>query len=521
LNRPFNGGIDEVRVWNVARTQQEILDDMNWELSGLEAGLVGYYRLNEGVGQEIFDGSAYGNHGILGSTAGVDVHDPRWWPSGQTNMAPEVNAGADQVIVWPEDTVNLVGTVSDDGLPAGIVNVQWSKVSGPGTVVFGGENSLTTTATFSMEGTYVLRLTADDTELSASDEVVVAVENSYSNMAPEVNAGADQMIVWPEDTVNLVGTVSDDGLPAGIVNVHWSKVSGPGTVVFGGEDSLTTTATFSMEGTYVLRLTADDTELSSSDEVVVAVVSDSYGYPKSVWLEFDGVDDKAVIGDSASLDITNFITLEAWIRAESIPSSGGQARIVSKSFHYELSLHSADSGCVGGTVGDVQWRGVIGGLDRRICGGSITPGAWHHVAGTYDGNAFTLYVDGDMVASIGRSGLIGTNNYDVNIGNHPTLNRPFNGGIDEVRVWNVARTQQEILDDMNWELSGLEAGLVGYYRLNEGVGQEIFDGSVYGNHGILGSTAGVDVHDPSWWPAGQDEHGAGGGCGCGPDDCMA
>jgi hypothetical protein len=112
----------------------------------------------------------------------------------------------------------------------------------------------------------------------------------------------------------------------------------------------------------------------------------------SSWLEFDGADDKAVIGDSASLDITNFITLEAWIRAESIPSSGGQARIVSKSFHYELSHHSADSGCVGGTVGDVQWRGVIGGLDRRICGGSITPGTWHHVAGTCDGSDFFGYV---------------------------------------------------------------------------------------------------------------------------------
>jgi ribosome-associated protein YbcJ (S4-like RNA binding protein) len=326
LERPFDGGIDEVRVWNVARTEQEIRNDMNWELSGSEAGLVGYYRLNEGVGQDIFDGSAYGNHGILGSTAGADVNDPRWWPSNQTNMAPEVNAGADQVIEWPEDTVNLAGTVSDDGLPVGIVNVRWSKVSGPGAVVF---------------------------------------VNEYS---------------------------------------------------------LTTTATFSMEGTYVLRLTADDTQLSSSDDVVVAVVSDSYGYPKSVWLEFDGVDDKAVIGDSASLDITNFITLEAWIRAESIPSSGGQARIVSKSFNYELSLYSADQW--------LRWRvqpgmcsgvGIIGGLDRRICGGSIIPGTWHHVAGTYDGSDFILYVDGNPVASIARSGLIGTNNYAVNIGNHPTL----------------------------------------------------------------------------------------------------
>jgi hypothetical protein len=165
LNRPFDGGIDEVRVWNVARTQQEIQNDMNRELTGSQTGLVAYYRLNEGTGQNILDGTANGNNGILGSTTGVDVNDPAWRAaSGVTNTAPQVNAGADQAIMLPADTVNLNGTVSDDGLPSGVVNVQWSKVSGPGTVTFGNAFSKTTTAKFSVQGTYVLRLTASDTQ---------------------------------------------------------------------------------------------------------------------------------------------------------------------------------------------------------------------------------------------------------------------------------------------------------------------------------------------------------------------
>jgi hypothetical protein len=226
--------------------------------------------------------------------------------------------------------------------------------------------------------------------------------------------------------------------------------------------------------------------------------SESNTSPKAVWLEFDGVDDKAVVKDSGSLDITNFITLEAWIKADSIPSSGKkQARVVSKSLNYELTIYSGDTGCVSGT-GDVQWRAIIGGTDRRICGGSIEPGAWHHIAGTYDGSEFVLYMDGNPVASTLRSGLIGTNSDDLIVGNHPSLNRPFDGSIDEVRLWSVARTHQEIQENMNRELSGLERGLVAYYNLNEGFGQEIIDGTVYRNNGVLGSTPGLDVDDPVW-----------------------
>lgn len=94
------------------------------------------------------------------------------------NTAPVVNAGPDQTITLPA-TATLTGTVSDDGLPdpPAHVTTTWSKVSGPsgGTVVFSNPSALTTTATFSLAGVYVLRLSASDGALSGQDDVVVTV----------------------------------------------------------------------------------------------------------------------------------------------------------------------------------------------------------------------------------------------------------------------------------------------------------------------------------------------------------
>ncbi|MDG4554467.1 MAG: RHS repeat-associated core domain-containing protein [Candidatus Competibacter sp.] len=92
------------------------------------------------------------------------------------NQAPQVHAGADQTITLPA-AANLSGTVSDDGLPnpPGAVTIAWSKDSGPGTVAFGNAHVASTTATFGADGVYVLRLTANDGALPASDTVQVTV----------------------------------------------------------------------------------------------------------------------------------------------------------------------------------------------------------------------------------------------------------------------------------------------------------------------------------------------------------
>lgn len=91
-----------------------------------------------------------------------------------------------------------------------------------------------------------------------------------TNQPPTVNAGADQ-VVAPSEAASLSGDVADDGEPNGTLSALWSQVSGPGTVTFANSRSAQTTASFSAMGDYVLRLTASDGVLASSDDVAVTV----------------------------------------------------------------------------------------------------------------------------------------------------------------------------------------------------------------------------------------------------------
>lgn len=98
-------------------------------------------------------------------------------PPSPTNQTPQVNAGPDQTVTLPSPAM-LSGTATDDGLPSGSTfSVYWSKISGLGTVTFGNTSSRSTTASFSTSGTYVLRLTASDSTLSASDDISIVVKS--------------------------------------------------------------------------------------------------------------------------------------------------------------------------------------------------------------------------------------------------------------------------------------------------------------------------------------------------------
>ena len=194
--------------------------------------------------------------------------------AGPVNQPPVVSAGSNQTITLPA-AASLNGTVTDDGLPnpPGTVTVTWSMDSGPGTVTFADPAAKVTTATFSVDGPYVLRLTASDSVLSASSTVTITVNPANPvNQPPVVNAGSNQTITLPA-AANLNGTVTDDGLPnpPGTVTVTWSKDSGPGTVIFANPAAKVTTATFSVAGPYVLRLTASDGALSASATVTITV----------------------------------------------------------------------------------------------------------------------------------------------------------------------------------------------------------------------------------------------------------
>jgi cytoskeletal protein CcmA (bactofilin family) len=181
------------------------------------------------------------------------------------NNPPVVSAGADQTITLPDSAI-LSGTVTDDGILNNVLIIEWTKLSGPGTVTFGDATKASTTASFSQGGVYVLQLSANDSLATTVDTVTIIV-----NTGPIANAGPDLLITFPDQAL-LEGVASDDGVPAGVdVTSTWSKVSGPGDVTFDDASAPVTQASFSGGGTYVLRLTVADSLATSVDDTTVIV----------------------------------------------------------------------------------------------------------------------------------------------------------------------------------------------------------------------------------------------------------
>jgi predicted esterase len=117
------------------------------------------------------------------------------------NQAPyDVNAGTDQTITLPA-TASLAGSAQDDGLPNGTLTYAWSKVSGPGNVNFSNPNAAQTTASFSQDGVYVLKLTVSDGELDDEDTVQITVN-------PEPSGGGSGGLVLFEQNFNSSSSVT-------------------------------------------------------------------------------------------------------------------------------------------------------------------------------------------------------------------------------------------------------------------------------------------------------------------------
>jgi predicted esterase len=187
-----------------------------------------------------------------------------------TNQPPAANAGVDQTLTLPTNSVTLNGSGTDaDGT---IASYSWSKISGPSGSSFTSASTASTNVTGLVQGTYTFRLTVTDNGgASASDDVVVTVNSAApGNQPPTVNAGTDQSITLPANSVTLSGSATDvDGT---ISSYLWTKVSGPSGATITSASSASTTVTGLVQGTYTFRLTAtDNSTATASDDVIVTV----------------------------------------------------------------------------------------------------------------------------------------------------------------------------------------------------------------------------------------------------------
>ena len=213
-------------------------------------------------------------------------------------------------------------------------------------------------------------------------------------------------------------------------------------------------------------------------------------------LQFDGVDDFVSIADSGDFDFDETFTVEVWAKPSSLSGSDGY-----KAF---LSGSSAEPPSVGGA-----WKFFLSSSNYSSWGlavcvpgcssaqsgsGSLQVNQWQHLAATYDGSDIRIYKDGALVDTRAHSGNV-SNVQFVLVGIWETS---FDGLIDEVRVWNITRTQTEIQDNKDHSLNGDESGLVGYWEFDEGTGQVVNDSTSNNNDGRLGELPASDDKDPVW-----------------------
>ena len=216
------------------------------------------------------------------------------------------------------------------------------------------------------------------------------------------------------------------------------------------------------------------------------------------WLRFDGVNDVASVPSSATLTLSGAMSIEARIRPRTISKNKQQDRILRKGVDYELMTSTSSAGCSGSTRGSLQLSVTIGGVARKVCGGSLALNAWQHVAGTYDGSELVLYVDGSRVAGLPVSGAIKRSATLVTIGNVKALSRPYDGDLRAVALWGRALSATEALERAARPLTGTEPGLLAHWPAQDGIGQAIRDATANANHGKLGLTNGSEVADPTW-----------------------
>ncbi len=303
------------------------------------------------------------------------------------------------------------------------------------------------------------------------------------NLPPIAEAGPSQ-VAAVGDLVALNGSASTD--PDGDdeeMTETWIQLSGP-PLDFTGDD-LVVLVTPTETGTYVFELTVSDAEASDSDTTTLEVLaclndvreglvgrwsfeegsgdvvldSSSGALNGTVagasWtnetpdgsnsaLDFDGIDDQI---DMGTFDLGgSAFTIALWMKADDFDQMDG--RFVSKAsgvqdedHHWMLSTIQQ------GADFRLRFRLKTSGVTTTLIAdsGALATGEWIHVAAVYDGAEMRLYKSGVLVGTVAKTGTVDTDPLvPVSFGDQPGGNRPFDGVLDEVRLYGRALTPEEL-----------------------------------------------------------------------------
>lgn len=187
-------------------------------------------------------------------------------------------------------------------------------------------------------------------------------------------------------------------------------------------------------------------------------------------LEFDGAGDYVQVASPGASFVSGDFTVELWLNADTWESPGWNSLVSSRTgitYNWQfIYIYGKLSVWVSGGANQIYFDGITPSINK-----------WHHLALVRNGTLWMLYLDGVLVSQQTDATVVTTADYNLNIGASGGTDGYFDGEMDEIRIWDDARTQAEIRANMYRELPNpyVESDLVAYYKLNESSGTSAAD----------------------------------------------
>jgi hypothetical protein len=162
-------------------------------------------------------------------------------------------------------------------------------------------------------------------------------------------------------------------------------------------------------------------------------------------LSFDGIDDMVTVADSASLDLSSSMTIEAWVNPRTV--SGYRSAVFKE--HRSAGRQAYSLYAANGNTRPTAEVSTGNGLTTLAGSQTIAAKTWTHIATTYDGSTLRVFKNGVEIGSKALTGSFANTVDPLRMGGNKVWSEWFKGRIDEVRVWKGARTAAQIATDMN------------------------------------------------------------------------
>ena len=542
----FNGDMDEVRFWNIERTQAEIIANAQG-ITGNESGLVAYYHFNENIlggnGQTVLNKSAATGAALNGTTVSANSYPKFPCAINIPTCGILLNGTGDKITVPDHAALNFTNNFTIQAYvkrTADYADINRALILKKNTA--GGTNT---------DPGYALMITYNGHAIGAYKPYMILGDGSNSEQFYPTNAG-DNIIL--NDWTNIA-FVYDKTTHTGIFYLNGSAV--PTTKAGGTVSSISTAVQLNIGG-YAYTSPAANAffpgrmdELSlwsdkrTAGEVYTAMTTTLAGTETNLAayyhfndnnrsgqnrtvtnfcnatgaalngttvgsqltpvfdcapppftspdcnMQTNGTTDYVQVAHNAVFNLSNF-TVGAYVKTTD--ASGNYKNILWKEVgggnaNYALYITNTNKAQV-----TFQKNPIVGAAPNATGTTTITDGSWHYLVGTYDGNNLKLYVDGVLEATTATTATPLTGSGAFYVASSAGSNN-YNGSMDEISVWNRALSAAEVTNLIGQRLVGNETGLTAYYNFasnnKNGQGQTILNSCIATGSALNGTAAGT------------------------------